>query len=302
MSMDSASAILTSTDHVAERARTTPEGRHVMQCMEIWGGNEAFDNAVSMPGIDAWVYSHPHADDAAGGDVHYVSMCAGGKIARFALADVSGHGASVAELAVTLRSLMRRHINTVNQARFVQALNRTFMNLGATGRFATALLATYFAPREQLIVCNAGHPPGLWFRAADRRWRVLEDQVSERLGNAGNLPLGIIESTNFSQFAVQLGTGDLVLLYTDSLIEACDRYGRMLGVDGLVRMAQSLNAREPAMLVRQLIENVCAFRGGAPADDDVSVILLHHHGHGRQEFGLCERARTIGRMLGLLKV
>ena len=63
---------------------------------------------VSTPGLDLWVWSRPYQQAAGGGDVHYVSLCGGGLITRLILADVSGHGDSVAELATSLRDLMRR--------------------------------------------------------------------------------------------------------------------------------------------------------------------------------------------------
>ncbi|MCP4593424.1 MAG: SpoIIE family protein phosphatase, partial [bacterium] len=131
-------------------------------------------DAVSVPGIDAWVYSRPVGGQSSGGDIHYVSTCGGGKIARFAVADVSGHGVAVSELATQLRKLMRAHINTVDQTRFIRVLNRAFTALASDGKFATALLATYFAPTAHLITCNAGHPPPLWYRSADQTWRSLE--------------------------------------------------------------------------------------------------------------------------------
>ncbi len=43
-------------------AQETPT--QAMRCMEIWGGNRAVDSAVSVPGIDAWVFSQPYAGDA----------------------------------------------------------------------------------------------------------------------------------------------------------------------------------------------------------------------------------------------
>ena len=64
--------------------------------MEVWGSNRAGSNGVIMPGLDAWVYSRPCSDDDAGGDVHYVSACATGRVIRALVADVSGHGAGAA--------------------------------------------------------------------------------------------------------------------------------------------------------------------------------------------------------------
>ena len=83
--------------------------------MEVWGGNRPVDSGVIMPGVDAWVYSQPCENQAAGGDVHYVSTCCGGKVVRMVVADISGHGAGVAETGVQLRLLMRRFINHQNQ-------------------------------------------------------------------------------------------------------------------------------------------------------------------------------------------
>ena len=97
-----------------------------LECMEIWGGNQAADNAVSVSGIDCWVISEPHGGDASGGDMHFVSTCGAGKIARFALADVAGHGLSVSDMAVKLRRLMRKHINRLDQTRFARDLNKEF--------------------------------------------------------------------------------------------------------------------------------------------------------------------------------
>ncbi|MCA1686587.1 MAG: hypothetical protein LC745_11560, partial [Planctomycetia bacterium] len=83
-----------------------PDGRS-MHCMEIRGGSQAVEEAVTTPGIDAWVFSHPHEGADSGGDVHYLSLCGGGVITRLILADVSGHGAAVAEISKSLRALMR---------------------------------------------------------------------------------------------------------------------------------------------------------------------------------------------------
>src|SRR5438105_10214876 len=144
-----------------------------MQCMEIWGGNELIDTAVSLPGLDAWVYSKPyHAD--SGGDVHYVSSCATGRITRLLLADVSGHGVAVAEVAGKLRSLMRRYVNFVEQTQLVGAINRDFSDLAEAGCFATAVVVTFWGPTRHITLCNAGHPRPLWYRARTRTWQAIE--------------------------------------------------------------------------------------------------------------------------------
>src|SRR4051812_46402703 len=92
---------------------------HRMVCMEVWGGCDATDAAVTLSGLDAWVYSRPYQQsagetatggdggggDGGGGDVYYVSACATGRINRLLVADVAGHGAKVRDIAVQLRDL-----------------------------------------------------------------------------------------------------------------------------------------------------------------------------------------------------
>jgi len=93
---------------------------HALQCMEIIGGNRAIRQTVDAPGLKIWIDSRPLG--SGGGDVHYVSTCGAGYVTRLALADISGHGESVNLLAVALRKLMRKHINTLDQTRFARSL------------------------------------------------------------------------------------------------------------------------------------------------------------------------------------
>ena len=75
--------------------------------------------SLRVPGLEVWVYAVPFANAAAGGDVHVVSSCGTGRIARLMVADVAGHGEEVAETARTLRGLIRRYMNHIDQRQFV---------------------------------------------------------------------------------------------------------------------------------------------------------------------------------------
>src|ERR1700682_6307974 len=78
-----------------------------MQCIEVWSGSQLTERMVQLGGLDAWVYSKPYGHAQRGGDVYYASSCATGRISRLLLADVAGHGSSVASIAADLRALMR---------------------------------------------------------------------------------------------------------------------------------------------------------------------------------------------------
>ena len=234
--------------------------------MEVWGGNEPFDSAVSMVGLDAWVYCRPYRQASGGGDVYYVSSCATGRITRLLVADVSGHGQAVCGVAEGLRGLMRRNVNHLDQRRFVTAMNEEFAGLAEAGCFATAVVTTFFAPTNHLTLSNAGHPPPMWYRASSGEWAVLEGE--------GNVPLGIVGGLEYGEFEVGLSVGDLVLCYTDSLIEAEGEDGQMLGVKGLMEIVEGIGLARPEELVARLLAEVAGRAAGNLEGDDVTVMLF----------------------------
>jgi hypothetical protein len=114
--------------------RVTPARRadpYRLKAMEIWGGNAGIDERVVVPGLDAHVVCRPQPGHAEGGDLHYLSTCAAGAISRFVLVDVAGHGKSAGEVALSLRSLMRKHIN--NDPTGVRVAQRDFTRRAKAG-------------------------------------------------------------------------------------------------------------------------------------------------------------------------
>lgn len=276
------------------------EARHALRCMEIFGGSSAREEHLSTPGLDAWISSTPFEGAADGGDVHYLSLCGGGVITRLILADVSGHGREVADVAIALRALMRKNINSKSQARLVRALNRQFAELAQLRRFATAVVATYLATKKTLTVCNAGHPRPLLYRADSETWRVLTPEVVSP--GAGNLPWGIDDETPYDAFAVDLRAGDVVVVYTDALTEARAGDGPLLGEDGLLALARELPADDPGRIGAGLLSAVARHRGGGPADDDATVVVLRHTAEGPRRLSVGEKLDVYAKVFGLKAV
>ncbi len=244
-----------------------------MQCMEIRGGNSQADNSLIVPGLNVWVYCKPFGGSSSGGDVYYVSSCASGRITRVLLADVSGHGSGVSKLASGLRDLMRRNVNVVKQTRFVEGMNRQFLELSESGSFATALVATYFQPTRRLTLCSAGHPAPLLYDASRRAWSYVEQPVLESEAITGT-PLGVHDEARYPQIERRLERGDLVLLYSDALTESMGLDGQLLGTAGLLRLIRGIDSGEPAEIVPRLLETLQSLHPDNLHGDDVTILLL----------------------------
>jgi sigma-B regulation protein RsbU (phosphoserine phosphatase) len=245
-----------------------------MQCMEVWGGSQLTARGVAFGGLDAWVYSKPHGNAEHGGDVYYASSCATGRIARLLLADVAGHGKSVASTAADLRTLMRRFVNRLDQTEFVRLLNRQFSALSKDGAFATAVVATFFEPSRRMTVCNAGHPRPLLYKAARKEWNFLGHHAPDQTKGPSNLPLGMLEISEYDQFDIELEPGDRVLSYTDALMESNDASGEMLGESGVLKILRLLGDVEPQKLIESLLAEIAERYPENLTEDDVTVLLV----------------------------
>lgn len=261
--------------------------------MEVWSLAELTRRSTAFSGLEAWVYSRPHAGAAAGGDVVYASSCATGRITRLLVADVAGHGTVVADAAADLQRLMRRFVNHLDQSEMVRRMNRQFSALPTRAAFATAVVATYFAPTRRLTLSNAGHPRPLHYVAARGEWRLLGTGGEAPPPGPRNVPLGLLALADYDAADIELQDGDLVLAYTDALIEALDEAGAPLGEAGVLDIVRTLVPTPAAALIDVLLTTLHA-RVQLDADD-VTIVCLQATARPVRH-GLAARLHAFGRL------
>lgn len=278
---------------------TTPSlpdasGSHELRCLEVWGGSNAASHIASVPGLDIAVRSSP-VEGENGGDLYLISSCSSGWISRVLLADVSGHGPTVSGLSSKLRKAMHKSINTVDQSKLARTLNSAFDEFSSDGRFATAILMTYYAPSGHLVLVNAGHPPPLIKRAGSLAWQTLTKETpgamtqSTRELRVGlmNLPLGVINNTDYEQIAIKLHAGDRVCAYTDAYSETKNELGHMLGIGGLCEMLGSgAMIDAPIDSLSERLERILAEQGYQRANDDHTMMFIEHNGQERPKLSI----------------
>ena len=283
---------------------------HELQCLEVWGGSSHADHSASVPGLDISVCARPVGQSTAGGDLYLISSCSSGWISRMLLADVAGHGDGVSDLSAKLRKAMHKSINVVDQSKLARLLNEAFSDISGGSKFATALLMTYFAPADHLIIVNAGHPPPLLCRAGSQTWipidldtqGVLKQSTRELRVGIKNLPLGVIDSTQYEQFAIKIRDGDRVCAYTDAFIEAQAPDGQLLGVAGftdiLTQLMDTEDAANQSDFSSQVLRAIEA-GGFELADDDHTMLTFEHNGQGTPKTNLSTITKLLKNSLGL---
>lgn len=250
-----------------------------MQCMEVWGGNRAVARSFQAAGLRIWMYSRPFGQALGGGDVYYLSSCASGRITRMLLADVCGHGEIASHLAMELRDLMRRNVNYIKQTRFVREMNQQFTRFGEQGGFATALVSTYFAPTRRLALCSAGHPMPVVFRQSTSQWSQLQDTSAAAAGVA-DTPLGVVDDAAYHEFNLPLQIGDMVLSYSDGVMESSGADGNQLGQAGVLRLLRERQLTDPGLVIPTLIQQIRSLAEDNLTQDDVTLFLCQATGGG----------------------
>jgi hypothetical protein len=104
---------------------------------------------------------------------------------------------------------------------------------------------------------------------------VLDAEEKEAL----NIPLGIEGAVQYEQFDTRLEMGDCVVCYTDSLIECFEADRTMLGVNGLLKVIQTMDNGEPATFIPKLLEKITALHPENLKNDDVTVLLFRATSH-----------------------
>ena len=250
--------------HQLQRQMMPPEDRIVLDDVEIiaW-----YSPAGTCAG-DWWTVT-----PSARGEPHWIMI-----------GDVMGHGIPAALFTAAAQSAYRtagvlgadhgpdRILATIHAALRGFAQTRTMSCCAATLDPATG----------RLSVSVGGHPSPLWFRRDDT------DVKMEVLEGTGPL-LGDAEPTcEFSQAQYDLRTGDLVVLYTDGIIEATNARERMFGVRRLARAISPHATAGLDEIMTSIKQSFSDHVGDVVVEDDVTVVVIRYLGHA----GGTERASS----------
>lgn len=181
-----------------------------------------------------------------------------------AIGDVQGKGSGAATLTALARYTVRAGALTLrNPKQVLRALNEAVMR-ESSDRFLTIALLTLAPARENLRgrLCLAGHPKPFIVRATGG---------VEQVGRPGTL-LGVIPDVELSVETFDLRPGDLIVLFTDGLIEA-RRDGDQFGNHGVREVLESCVGLAPGQVISALEEAVTAFGRGEPRDDMAILVL-----------------------------
>lgn len=221
--------------------------------------------APSLPGYDLAVRLLPARETS--GDFYDFLALDHGKLG-IVIADVSDKGLGAAlfmAMASTLfRTFVTRHPTLPGLT--LSLVNERILSDTGGSSFVTAFLGVLEPDTGRLRYANAGHSPPLLLSA-------LRGKAVDRLGRTG-MALGILDENQWGQKLAKLAPGDVLLLYTDGILEAQDRLGAFFGEPRLLAAARAHLSRTAGEICQGVLDELYRFTGGEALGDDIVLMVL----------------------------
>lgn len=214
---------------------------------------------VDLPGLRVAVrYLPAERASRVGGDWFHAAKARDGSVI-LAVGDVSGHGVRAAATMAQLRHALAALAVTVtaHPAELLAHLNELLHQGGITAPTATMVIARHDPVTGTLTWAQAGHPAPLRSR----------NGVTSQLPRPAGPLLGAVHNARYETAEARIVPGDLLLLYTDGLIE---RRHRPL-LEGLTPVIDTLNriiAGPPPQPLTKLLAELTQ----ANPDDDTCLL------------------------------
>lgn len=232
-----------------------------------------FQGELSPFGLEAAAVYRPDSGSGVGGDWFKVRVLPSDRV-LIALGDARGHGLQAVTLMAKLRFALAGLSLTGREVEQLTAwLNNVACDDGREST-ATAVIARYHPERCLLRWTCAGHPRPVLLR--DGAVRVLTEAPG-----ADGLPLGVFADQRYRATETPLYRGDIVLLYSDGLVERRDRDAD----DDTARLVEEVRRASvrgvgagPAGLEEFAQDVVRALTGPHQTDDATLLVFRHLHG------------------------
>ncbi len=181
------------------------------------------------------------------------------------IADVTGHGfnaSMIMAMARSCRSTQTRVDPGVTSV--MDALNRIVQTTGPDWLFMTACYFLIDPSNRRFSYANAGHHFPFHYQAKTGKAEALE--------STGPL-LGVDATLTYTALERTWASGDLLVLYSDGIVEAENAVGDFFGEERLRTLVESNGHLSPPNLKQSIIDSTEAFCQGVPLQDDVTLVV-----------------------------
>jgi serine phosphatase RsbU (regulator of sigma subunit) len=217
----------------------------------------------SIPGLEIAAFSRPSG--TSGGDYFDFFQFNDGANG-LAVADAMGHGLSASLLMSNLQAAFRTLAPLSNSpVEVLQRLNHFYLHNVHFTTFATAFMARLSPGSLRLDYSNAGQNPPILIHKGEKSPVWLKPTGAA---------VGVIEDYQIRSESVELGEGDVLVAYTDGVVEAHNSQGEEFGNQRLAELVQKNASRSVHDMISSLRQGLQNFVAEEPIEDDVTFLAF----------------------------
>jgi sigma-B regulation protein RsbU (phosphoserine phosphatase) len=224
-----------------------------------------------IPGLAIAAFCRPHRETS--GDFYDLLPLGDGQVG-IVVGDVSGKSIPAAMVMVAAQSIIRAEAyNYDSPAHVLDKSNTVLAHRIISGMFAAVSYARLDVSRRELVWANAGQVYPFLLRRVPPVDLQNYPRYLETVGLS--LPLGMSETTDYQRHHLALSPGDMILFYTDGIVEAMNIERRIYGFERLEALTRTLPPDlSPQALIEAVLVDVTAFVGAAEQHDDMTMVAV----------------------------
>jgi sigma-B regulation protein RsbU (phosphoserine phosphatase) len=215
----------------------------------------------NMPPLSLAVQFKPVAH--LGGDLYDFIHFDDGRLA-IVVGDVAGKGAPAALYAALSSGIIRtRAGRKYPPGQMLELVNKTLHERPIESQYVALTYAIYDPVSRRIVIANSGLPYPLLIRNGHSRYLDLS-----------GIPLGLFPESTYQESELSLETGDVLIIYSDGVVESRDETGDDFGLKRLAEVGRDYASRSAEEIVAAISKAVEDFSGRSSASDDRTIIVI----------------------------
>jgi sigma-B regulation protein RsbU (phosphoserine phosphatase) len=202
-----------------------------------------------------------------GGDVYDFLDYGPGRTA-LAVGDVSGKAAPAALYAALVSGILRSLApQYLSPAAMLAALNDQLQERKLDSQYVTMLMAVWDDSNQTLQIANAGSVQPVFVSTG-------AEGIEVKTIRAEGFPLGLFSGAEYEEFTLSTRPGDLIVFFSDGIIDAENAEGEMFGDDRLNNVLRAQQHATATATVDAILKAVEDFQSGTDHFDDETIVVL----------------------------
>jgi serine phosphatase RsbU (regulator of sigma subunit) len=264
-SNDEIGTLAKSFNHMVQSLRENARIWHEFNVAREMQAQMLPENCPEVAGIQISAKSIPAKE--VGGDFYDFLPLENGKLG-IVVGDVSGHGVSAAMVMTAAMSAVRFAAEEKIQSDEVLSLVNTRLSKDIKNNMFVALFFGIVDPKtRRLCYTNAG-------QTMPMLWRQGEVRFLPQAKKSDRFPLGIVKSTIYEQLSFDLESEDILVFYTDGIVDAMNGQYDAYGFNRFSASIQRHARLEPTKMVERLVKDVECYCGESNFHDDITIVII----------------------------